>query len=107
MQHALTNARHHSCTVVIGGMTSCIYNAYTTAVVAREKTWSALHQLMHGLQRLVSAQIYRVDELGWPRVSNARGTNSYPLRTMSVYLVHLSSAALFAVVALALHDSSR
>ena len=50
---------------------------------------------------------YKFDELGWPRVSNARGTNSYPLRTMSMYLVHLSSAALFAVVALALHDSSR
>ena len=49
---------------------------------------------------------YTVDKLGWPRVSNARGTNSYPLRT-TVYLVHLSSAALFAVFALALHDSSR
>ena len=33
---------------------------------------------------------YTFDELGWPRVSNARGTNSYPLGTMSVYLVHLS-----------------
>ena len=38
---------------------------------------------------------YTVDELGWPMVSNARGTNSYPLRIMSMYLVHLSSAALY------------
>ena len=50
---------------------------------------------------------YTVDKLGWPRVSNARETNLYPLRTISVYLVHLSSAALFAVFALALYDSSR